>query len=235
MMAADTASSSRRLAMGSNIGKAPGREPHSDRASGREQEAKCLNLTRGSLVSGRGSAGTPLWIRSSWKKGRLAVGRRRRLTPFGRTCGRGNPCPMKKVHVNVGTIGHIDHGKTTLTAAILAVQATEGPGRGQELPATSPGAARSATPTKTVTIITSHVEYETATRHYAHIDCPGPRRLREEHDHRGRPDGRRGAAALGRRRPDAADPRAHPARPAGRRAATWSCSSTRSIWWTTRT
>ena len=41
---------------------------------------------------------------------------------------------MKKVHVNVGTIGHIDHGKTTLTAAILAVQAAQGPGRGQELP-----------------------------------------------------------------------------------------------------
>ena len=79
---------------------------------------------------------------------------------------------MEKVHVNVGTIGHIDHGKTTLTAAILAVQATRGLARPKSYQDISKGGnVRDAT--KTVTIITSHVEYETDTRHYAHIDCPG--------------------------------------------------------------
>jgi elongation factor Tu len=79
---------------------------------------------------------------------------------------------VKKVHVNVGTIGHIDHGKTTLTAAILAVQAVHGLAR----PRSYGDIARGGTVRdehKTVTIITSHVEYETAMRHYAHIDCPG--------------------------------------------------------------
>ena len=79
---------------------------------------------------------------------------------------------MEKVHVNVGTIGHIDHGKTTLTAAILAVQATRGLARPKSYQDISKGGnVRDAT--KTVTIITSHVEYETDRRHYAHIDCPG--------------------------------------------------------------
>ncbi len=79
---------------------------------------------------------------------------------------------MEKVHVNVGTIGHIDHGKTTLTAAILAVQATRGFARPKSYQDISKGGnVRDAT--KTVTIITSHVEYETDRRHYAHIDCPG--------------------------------------------------------------
>jgi elongation factor Tu len=79
---------------------------------------------------------------------------------------------MKKVHVNVGTIGHIDHGKTTLTAAILAVQAT----RGLAQVKSYRDIARGGTvrdENKTVTIITSHVQYETESRHYAHIDCPG--------------------------------------------------------------
>ncbi|MBV9122507.1 MAG: elongation factor Tu [Planctomycetes bacterium] len=79
---------------------------------------------------------------------------------------------MKKVHVNVGTIGHIDHGKTTLTAAILAVQAQTGLAEARSYQ----DIARGGTvrdPNKTVTIITSHVQYETERRHYAHIDCPG--------------------------------------------------------------
>jgi elongation factor Tu len=79
---------------------------------------------------------------------------------------------VEKVHVNVGTIGHIDHGKTTLTAAILAVQARKGFARPRSYQDISRGGnVRDAT--KTVTITTSHVEYETGRRHYAHIDCPG--------------------------------------------------------------
>ena len=78
----------------------------------------------------------------------------------------------KKPHVNVGTIGHIDHGKTTTTASILAVQARKGLA---EVKAYSDiakgGTVRDAT--KTVTIAVAHVEYETAKRHYAHVDCPG--------------------------------------------------------------
>ena len=77
-----------------------------------------------------------------------------------------------KTHVNVGTIGHIDHGKTTLTAALLAVQAEKGLAQ----PKAYGDIAKGGTvrdETKTVTIITSHVEYETDHRHYAHIDCPG--------------------------------------------------------------
>src|SRR5476651_1604180 len=79
---------------------------------------------------------------------------------------------MKKVHVNVGTIGHIDHGKTTLTAAILAVQATQGLAEVKSYRDISKGGTV-RDEHKTVTIITSHVQYETAVRHYAHIDCPG--------------------------------------------------------------
>src|SRR5947207_1077727 len=79
---------------------------------------------------------------------------------------------MKKVHVNVGTIGHIDHGKTTLTAALLAVQAHKGLAKPKSYAAIAKGGTV-RDENKTVTIITAHVEYETATRHYAHIDCPG--------------------------------------------------------------
>ena len=78
----------------------------------------------------------------------------------------------KKPHVNVGTIGHIDHGKTTLTAAILAVQAKKGMATVKSYADIAKGGTvRDAT--KTVTIAVSHVEYETDKRHYAHVDCPG--------------------------------------------------------------
>jgi elongation factor Tu len=78
----------------------------------------------------------------------------------------------KKVHVNVGTIGHIDHGKTTLTAALLAVQAQKGLAEAKPYGEIAKGGTV-RDESKTVTIITSHVEYETDARHYAHIDCPG--------------------------------------------------------------
>ncbi len=80
-----------------------------------------------------------------------------------------------KPHVNVGTIGHIDHGKTTTTAAITAVQGAKGLAEhisyDDVAKASASDGRRDAT--KIVTIATSHVEYETDNRHYAHVDCPG--------------------------------------------------------------
>jgi elongation factor Tu len=77
-----------------------------------------------------------------------------------------------KPHVNVGTIGHIDHGKTTTTGAILAVQAAKGLAQRKDYSEIAKGGTVRDS-TKTVTIAVAHVEYETANRHYAHIDCPG--------------------------------------------------------------
>ncbi len=80
-----------------------------------------------------------------------------------------------KEHVNVGTIGHVDHGKTTLTAAITHVQALKGLAteiKYDEVAKASESAGRRDA-TKILTIATSHVEYSTPTRHYAHVDCPG--------------------------------------------------------------
>jgi elongation factor Tu len=78
----------------------------------------------------------------------------------------------KKPHVNVGTIGHIDHGKTTLTGAILAVQAAKGLAEFKSYADIAKGGTV-RDESKTVTIAVAHVEYETPNRHYAHIDCPG--------------------------------------------------------------
>jgi len=77
-----------------------------------------------------------------------------------------------KPHVNVGTIGHIDHGKTTTTASILAVQAVKGLAEAKNYSDIAKGGTV-RDDTKTVTIAVAHVEYETDNRHYAHIDCPG--------------------------------------------------------------
>src|SRR5436853_3940228 len=77
-----------------------------------------------------------------------------------------------KPHCNVGTIGHIDHGKTTLTAALVAVQAAKNMATAKSYADIAKGGTvRDAT--KTVTIAVAHVEYQTEKRHYAHIDCPG--------------------------------------------------------------
>ena len=78
----------------------------------------------------------------------------------------------KKPHVNVGTIGHIDHGKTTLTGAILAVQSRKGLAKFKSYAEIAKGGTV-RDETKTLTIAVAHVEYETEKRHYAHIDCPG--------------------------------------------------------------
>jgi elongation factor Tu len=78
----------------------------------------------------------------------------------------------KKPHVNVGTIGHVDHGKSTLTAAIVEVQHKKGLAPAiSYADITKGGTVRDET--KTVTIAASHVEYESENRHYAHVDCPG--------------------------------------------------------------
>ena len=115
-----------------------------------------------------------------------------------------------KPHVNIGTIGHVDHGKTSLTAAI-----TKYFRRLQGLRPDRRGAGREGA---------RHHDLDGACR--VRDGCPPlcprrlprPRRLCEEHDHRCRADGRRDPGRFGRRRPDAADPRAHPAGPPGRRS-----------------
>jgi elongation factor Tu len=100
-----------------------------------------------------------------------------------------------KPHVNIGTIGHVDHGKTSLTAAITKVLAKTG---GATYLAYDQIDKAPEERERGITISTAHVEYQTKNRHYAHVDCPGH-------------------ADCGRR-PDAPDARAHPAGPAGGRA-----------------
>ena len=75
-----------------------------------------------------------------------------------------------KPHVNVGTIGHVDHGKTTLTAAIATVAAKHHGGEAKDYAAIDSAPEEKA---RGITINTSHIEYDTANRHYAHVDCPG--------------------------------------------------------------
>ncbi len=75
-----------------------------------------------------------------------------------------------KPHVNIGTIGHVDHGKTTLTAAITMTLAAAGGGKAQSYAEIDSAPEEKA---RGITINTSHVEYETENRHYAHVDCPG--------------------------------------------------------------
>jgi len=77
-----------------------------------------------------------------------------------------------KPHVNIGTVGHVDHGKTTLTASILQVQAEDGLAEIKKYSDIAKGGTV-RDETKTVTIAVAHVEYQSETRHYAHVDCPG--------------------------------------------------------------
>ncbi|MCC9625933.1 GTP-binding protein, partial [Thalassospira sp. MA62] len=75
-----------------------------------------------------------------------------------------------KPHVNIGTVGHVDHGKTTLTAAITKVLAEAGGASFQDYNMIDKAPEEKA---RGITISTAHVEYETENRHYAHVDCPG--------------------------------------------------------------
>jgi len=76
----------------------------------------------------------------------------------------------KKPHVNIGTIGHVDHGKTTLTAAISATLAAANNTTAKKFDEIDAAPEEKA---RGITINTAHVEYETSNRHYAHVDCPG--------------------------------------------------------------
>lgn len=75
-----------------------------------------------------------------------------------------------KPHVNIGTIGHVDHGKTTLTAAITMAMQPFSQNKGKKYDEIDSAPEEKA---RGITINTTHVEYETANRHYAHVDCPG--------------------------------------------------------------
>ena len=125
-----------------------------------------------------------------------------------------------KPHVNIGTIGHIDHGKTTLTAAITKFLAMQG---GADYTDYSSIDKAPEERERGITINTAHVEYQTFDRvghnyktgednaqiqgrHYAPRRLPGPRRLYQEHDHRCCPDGRRYPGYRCYRRPHGSDP-----------------------------
>ena len=121
-----------------------------------------------------------------------------------------------KPHVNIGTIGHVDHGKTTLTAAISKVLHEEYPDINPSYDFNQIDAAPEEQQ-RGITINIAHIEYQTAKRHYAHVDCPGHADYRQEHDHRCRSDGRR-------------DPRGQlPPTARWPRPASTSCSRVRSV------
>jgi len=86
------------------------------------------------------------------------------------TAVRGMAIDRSKPHVNVGTIGHVDHGKTTLTAAITKVLAEAGGAAFRDYASIDNAPEEKA---RGITINSSHVEYQTKTRHYGHVDCPG--------------------------------------------------------------
>ena len=120
-----------------------------------------------------------------------------------------------KPHCNVGTIGHVDHGKTSLTAAITKILAETG---GATYTAYDQIDKAPEERARGITISTAHVEYETKARHYAHVDCPGHADyVKNMITGAAQMDGAILVVTRGRR-PDAADPRAHPAGAPGRRS-----------------
>src|SRR6218665_3813217 len=126
----------------------------------------------GSVVGGRSGVRFPPWAPLSGASGSGCA-----ENPFGLVWiffGVGEMAKGKfertKPHVNVGTIGHVDHGKTTLTAAIATVLSTKFGGEAKAYDQIDAAPEEKA---RGITINTAHVEYETANRHYAHVDCPG--------------------------------------------------------------
>ena len=117
-----------------------------------------------------------------------------------------------KPHVNIGTIGHVDHGKTTLTAAITTVLAKKGLSELRSFDSIDNAPEEKE---RGITINTSHVEYQTANRHYAHVDCPGHADyVKNMVTGAAQMDG----AILVVAATDASDQRARAARPSGERA-----------------
>ena len=108
-----------------------------------------------------------------------------------------------KPHVNVGTIGHVDHGKTTLTAAITKVMADQGMANFRDLDSIDNAPEEKS---RGVTIAIAHVEYESVNRHYAHVDCPGHADYIKNMITGARPDGWSGSGRQRPRRPHAPDP-----------------------------
>ena len=126
-----------------------------------------------------------------------------------------------KPHVNIGTIGHVDHGKTTLTAAITMVLSKQGHAEATKYDEIDKAPEERE---RGITINTAHVEYETDDAALCPCGLPRPRGLCEEHDHRGGADGRCDSGGKRGGRPDAPDPGAHSAGPSGRACRTSSCS-----------
>ena len=120
-----------------------------------------------------------------------------------------------KPHVNVGTIGHVDHGKTTLTAALTKVMAEK---HGGEFKAYDQIDKAPEERARGITIATAHVEYQSAEASLRARGLSGARGLREEHDHGRGADGRSDSGGVGGGRTDAADARAHSAGAPGGRA-----------------
>ena len=146
--------------------------------------------------------------------------------------GQGEVRPVSKPHVNIGTIGHVDHGKTSLTAAITKVLAATNPKvqfKAYDQIDNAPEERE-----RGVTINASHVEYETANRHYAHVDCPGHADyIKNMITGAAQMDGSILVVSRGGRA-DAADARAHPAGAAGGRAVDRGVPEQGATWWTTR-
>src|SRR5690348_12866788 len=78
-----------------------------------------------------------------------------------------------KPHVNIGTIGHVDHGKTMLTTAITKLLSMKGLAQAQDYSEIAKGGIQRSGSEKVLTVPAAHIEYETEKRHYSHIDCPG--------------------------------------------------------------
>ena len=110
-----------------------------------------------------------------------------------------------KPHINVGTIGHVDHGKTTLTAALTKVCAEVFGGEMREFDQIDNAPEERE---RGITIATSHVEYESEGRHYAHVDCPGHADY-VKYDYRRSPNGWSYTSLWGYGRSDASNQRAH--------------------------
>ena len=119
-----------------------------------------------------------------------------------------------KPHVNIGTIGHVDHGKTTLTAAITKHLGQKGYAQVRKYDDIDNAPEEKE---RGITINTSHVEYETDNRHYAHVDCPVTLTTLK-HDHWCSSDGRCHSGCFCSRWSNATDQRAHPARSSGWRS-----------------